>query len=73
MGKLCQFFTVIWLPHDINGVLLFHVFNFSYYEATVDEILEDGSCTVTFDEYGNTDVTEVREVPWWLGQMACDW
>ncbi|XP_060574335.1 survival of motor neuron-related-splicing factor 30-like [Ruditapes philippinarum] len=31
----------------------------NYYEATVDEILEDGSCTVTFDEYGNTDVTEV--------------
>ena len=31
----------------------------SYYEATVDEILEDGSCTVRFDEYGNTDVTEV--------------
>lgn len=30
-----------------------------YYEATIDEILEDGSCTVTFDEYGNTDVTEV--------------
>ncbi|KAL4218364.1 Survival of motor neuron-related-splicing factor 30 [Mactra antiquata] len=31
----------------------------NYYEATVDEILSDGSCTVTFDEYGNTDVTEV--------------
>ena len=32
----------------------------SYYEAAIDEILEDGSCTVTFEEYGNTDVTEVR-------------
>lgn len=31
----------------------------NYYEATVDEILEDGSCTVTFEEYGNTDVTEI--------------
>ena len=34
-------------------------FGFSYYEATVDEILEDGSCTVTFEDYGNTDVSEV--------------
>ena len=31
----------------------------SYYEATIDEILDDGSCTVTFDSYGNTDVTQV--------------
>ncbi|XP_052249528.1 survival of motor neuron-related-splicing factor 30-like [Dreissena polymorpha] len=30
-----------------------------YYEATVEEVLEDGACTVTFEEYGNTEVTEV--------------
>ncbi|PVD31943.1 hypothetical protein C0Q70_07369 [Pomacea canaliculata] len=30
-----------------------------YYEAVVEEILEDGACTVTFSEYGNTDVTQV--------------
>ncbi|XP_060066137.1 survival of motor neuron-related-splicing factor 30-like [Ylistrum balloti] len=31
-----------------------------YYEATVDEVLEDGTCTVKFNDYGNTDVTEVK-------------
>lgn len=31
----------------------------NYYDATVDEVLEDGSCTVTFDDFGNTDVTQV--------------
>lgn len=30
-----------------------------YYEATIEEILDDGACTVTFTEYGNTDVTQV--------------
>lgn len=30
-----------------------------YYEAKVDEILEDGTCTVQFESYGNTDVTRV--------------
>lgn len=30
-----------------------------YYEAKVDEILEDGTCTVQFENYGNTDVTRV--------------
>uniref|UniRef100_K1Q3I2 Survival of motor neuron-related-splicing factor 30 n=1 Tax=Magallana gigas TaxID=29159 RepID=K1Q3I2_MAGGI len=28
------------------------------YEAKIDEILEDGTCAITFDSYGNTDVTE---------------
>lgn len=41
-------------------ILLFFNLLCSYYEAVIDEILEDGSCTVTFEEYGNTDVTEVR-------------
>ncbi|XP_061181457.1 survival of motor neuron-related-splicing factor 30-like [Saccostrea echinata] len=31
-----------------------------YYEAKIDEILEDGTCAVTFENYGNTDVTEVK-------------
>lgn len=26
----------------------------------IDDILEDGSCTVTFSEYGNTEVTQVK-------------
>lgn len=30
-----------------------------YYPATIEEILEDGACTITFSEYGNTDVTQV--------------
>ncbi|XP_052707040.1 survival of motor neuron-related-splicing factor 30-like [Crassostrea angulata] len=30
------------------------------YEAKIDEILEDGTCAITFDSYGNTDVTEVK-------------
>ncbi|XP_070174918.1 survival of motor neuron-related-splicing factor 30-like isoform X2 [Littorina saxatilis] len=30
-----------------------------HYEATIEEILDDGACTVTFNEYGNTDVTQV--------------
>ncbi|GAB1610887.1 survival of motor neuron-related-splicing factor 30-like [Argonauta hians] len=29
-----------------------------YYEAKIDEILPDGTCTVTFDGYGNTDITQ---------------
>ncbi|KAK3598700.1 hypothetical protein CHS0354_003257 [Potamilus streckersoni] len=30
-----------------------------HYDATIDEILEDGTCTVTFASYGNTDVTNL--------------
>ncbi|KAL5013347.1 hypothetical protein ScPMuIL_007617 [Solemya velum] len=30
-----------------------------YYSAVVDEILEDGSCTVKFDVYDNTELTDV--------------
>ncbi|XP_076457263.1 survival of motor neuron-related-splicing factor 30-like [Babylonia areolata] len=30
-----------------------------YYEATIEEILDDGACTITFNEYGNTDVSQV--------------
>ena len=32
---------------------------FRLYEATIEEILDDGACTVTFNDYGNTDVTQV--------------
>ncbi|XP_022313470.2 survival of motor neuron-related-splicing factor 30-like isoform X2 [Crassostrea virginica] len=31
-----------------------------YYDAKIDEILDDGTCAVTFESYGNTDVTEVK-------------
>ncbi|KAL8576036.1 hypothetical protein ACOMHN_052054 [Nucella lapillus] len=30
-----------------------------YYEAIIEEILDDGACTITFSEYGNTDVSQV--------------
>lgn len=46
-----------WQPGD--KCLALYSEDKNFYEATIDEILEDGSCTVTFDEYGNTDVTEV--------------
>ncbi|XP_052765194.1 survival of motor neuron-related-splicing factor 30-like [Mya arenaria] len=46
-----------WLPGD--RCLAMWSKDKNFYEATVDEVLEDGSCTVTFDEYGNTDLTEV--------------
>lgn len=32
---------------------------FRYYVATIDEILEDGTCSVIFDKYGSTEVTKV--------------
>ena len=41
----------------IRNVMI--VNSFSHYEATIEEILNDGTCTVTFEAYGNTDVTEV--------------
>ena len=34
-----------------------------YYDAKIDEILEDGTCAVMFESYGNTDVTEVIYLP----------
>jgi len=30
-----------------------------FYSATVDEILDDGSCSVIFERYGSTEVTQV--------------
>ncbi|ESO86076.1 hypothetical protein LOTGIDRAFT_235650 [Lottia gigantea] len=30
-----------------------------YYEGVVEEILDNGSCTITFSNYGNTDITQV--------------
>ncbi|XP_067667328.1 survival of motor neuron-related-splicing factor 30-like [Haliotis asinina] len=33
-----------------------------YYEALIDEILDDGTCTITFDDYGNTDVTQISSL-----------
>lgn len=39
--------------------------NHQYYLATVDEILDDGSCSVIFDKYGTTEVTQVSLLrPW---------
>ena len=43
---------------DNNLMLMIFVF-FRLYEATIEEILDDGACTVTFNDYGNTDVTQV--------------
>ncbi|KAK2192558.1 hypothetical protein NP493_28g11001 [Ridgeia piscesae] len=33
--------------------------NQQHYDAVIDEVLPDGTCTVTFDGYGNTEVTQV--------------
>jgi survival-of-motor-neuron-related-splicing factor 30 len=30
-----------------------------YYSATVDQVLDDGTCTVVFDGYSNTEITQV--------------
>jgi len=30
-----------------------------YYSATVDKVLDDGTCTVIFDGYSNTEITQV--------------
>jgi survival-of-motor-neuron-related-splicing factor 30 len=39
--------------------------NHQYYAATVDEILEDGSCSVIFERYGTTEVTQLSLLrPW---------
>ena len=37
----------------------------SAYDAVIEEILDDGSCTVTFEAYGNTDVTQVGAITRW--------
>ena len=42
---------------------------FRLYEATIEEILDDGACTVTFNDYGNTDVTQVCV----MYVCMCDW
>ena len=39
---------------------------FRLYEATIEEILDDGVCTITFSDYGNTDVSQVCSVCVWL-------
>ncbi|XP_041360518.1 survival of motor neuron-related-splicing factor 30-like [Gigantopelta aegis] len=33
-----------------------------YYNAVIDEILEDDTCTVTFEEWGNTDITQISQL-----------
>lgn len=42
---------------------LFHLITslsiFRYYEAVIEDITEDGQCTVNFAAYGNTDVADV--------------
>ena len=49
-------------------MLMIFVF-FRLYEATIEEILDDGACTVTFNDYGNTDVTQVCV----MCVCMCDW
>ncbi|XP_050411657.1 survival of motor neuron-related-splicing factor 30 [Patella vulgata] len=31
-----------------------------HYEGVIEEILDNGSCTITFVEYGNTDITQIN-------------
>ncbi|GIX68412.1 survival of motor neuron-related-splicing factor 30 [Caerostris darwini] len=33
-----------------------------FYEAVIDDITEDGQCTVTFSAYGNTDTCDVEQL-----------
>ncbi|KAF8789225.1 Survival of motor neuron-related-splicing like protein [Argiope bruennichi] len=33
-----------------------------YYEAVIDDVTEDGQCTVSFTAYGNTDVCDVEQL-----------
>lgn len=51
-------FQTTWSPGD--SCLAIWSDDGQYYEAKIDEILPDGTCTVTFDGYGNTDVTQVN-------------
>ena len=39
--------------------LIVFIFYYRYYECKIDEILEDGTCTVKFDSWGDTEVTNV--------------
>ena len=56
---------------DNNLMLMIFVF-FRLYEATIEEILDDGACTVTFNDYGNTDVTQVSVMcVWCVCVYAC--
>lgn len=54
---------VTWKPGDKCRAIWSE--NHQYYLATVDEILDDGSCSVIFDKYGTTEVTQVTLLrPW---------
>jgi len=33
-----------------------------YYEAVIEDVTEDGQCTVNFSSYGNTDVTDLEHL-----------
>lgn len=35
---------------------------FRYYSATIDQILEDGTCTVIFDGYSTTEISQVYKI-----------
>ena len=52
-------FLCVILAWIINNLMLMIFVFFRLYEATIEEILDDGACTVTFNDYGNTDVTQV--------------
>jgi len=43
---------------------------YRYYSATVDDILDDGTCSVIFDKYGTTEVTQVRII---VTVTDCEW
>jgi len=45
-----------WMQYLIQWLLII----FRYYVAIVDEVLEDGSCSVVFEKYSTTEVTQVN-------------
>lgn len=51
-----------WLKRFVNCAYFLAAIStdvFRYYSATVDDILADGSCSVIFDNYKNSEVTKV--------------
>lgn len=42
----------------------FLIFPFRYYPCVIDEILEDGTCSVNFEGYNQSEVTQVKNIVW---------
>jgi hypothetical protein len=64
MCALCKLFSVcIQLCHEAILPLVKGSFAFRYYEATIEDITEDGEeVSVVFDNYKNSDVTTLAQL-----------